>query len=118
MLLEDHLLMAPEAHEWLYRLTGGHPYFVKLLLAMVWDQFDAAPSQSMLTPDDLQCGASGANVARHKQLNDVLQNVYREFLNDSEREILLWLATKADGHLTAEELRTALGRLNFLGATI
>lgn len=110
-LLDDGLRLTPAAAEWLYRLTGGHPYFVKLLLAMAWDCFGGDAPHGSLTAEELQQAVNAASAARRKQLNDVLQDVYDRYLNDSEREILLWLALKTNGHLTGEELRTALPRL-------
>lgn len=113
-LLGPHQALAPDAQGWLARQTGGHPYFLKLLLAMTCDAHGApaiGSTPAVLTAKDLECAMRGASPARRRQLNDVLQNVYREYLNDSEREILWWLATAQGGRVTGAELRTALGRL-------
>lgn len=103
--------LSPTAHDWLYRQAGGHPYFLKLLLAMACDLIEPDAPVPTLSAEDLQRAACAARPARRKQLNDVLQNIYHEYLNDSEREVLLRLAASADGRLRAEELRAAPGRL-------
>lgn len=110
-VLANRARLSPAAHDWLYRYTGGHPYFLKLLLAMACDLLEPDATGLTLSAEDLQRAACAAHAARRKQLNDVLQNVYREYLNDSEREVLLRLAAGADGRLRDEELRNAAGRL-------
>ncbi len=117
-VLGSQAYVPADALDWLYRVTGGHPYFLKLLLAMACDLLEPGASFPVLAAEDLRRAMCAASPARRKQLNDVLQSVYREYLNDSEREVLLWLTTKADGSLRAEELQTAVGRLRAAAETL
>ncbi len=103
--------LGPDAVAWLERETGGHPYFVKLLLAMACDALAPGARPGPATAHDLQCAVRNAPASRRKQLADVLQSVYRDYLNDSEREILWWLAMAPEGRITNAELRASLGRL-------
>ena len=117
-VLGSQAYLTSEALGWLYRVTGGHPYFLKLLLAMACDALEPGVSLPVLAAEDLRRAVSAAGPARRKQLNDVLQSVYREYLNDSEREVLLWLTTRAEGSLRAEELQAAPGRLRAATETL
>jgi hypothetical protein len=100
-LLQDQVVLEDLAMERLFHLSGGHPYFVKLLLDHLLARHGEGPgliiSQQML--DEVIPEAVRDPRARH-----ALDNIYKVHFSRPEQQLVLLLAERGAG-ITGEELR-------------
>jgi DNA-binding winged helix-turn-helix (wHTH) protein len=100
-LLEDQVVLEDAAMERLLHLSGGHPYFVKLLLDHLLTRHGKGPgliiSQQML--EQVIPEAARDPRARH-----ALDNIYKVHFTRPERQLALLLAERGAG-IADEELR-------------
>jgi hypothetical protein len=75
--------------EWLYEMSGGHPYVAKLLLAHLVAKREPARLEA-LTPERLAQALKQA--ARDPNAEHALKNLYTVHLSDPEKRALLLLA--------------------------
>jgi DNA-binding MarR family transcriptional regulator len=100
-LLGNQVVLEDSAIERLLHLSGGHPYFVKLLLdrllAHHWRGAQLAVSQEMV--EDVIPDAACDPRARH-----ALDNIYKVHFSQQEQQLVLLLAERGAG-VTGEELK-------------
>jgi hypothetical protein len=100
-LLGDQVTLEDPAVERLFHLSGGHPYFVKLLLdrllARYWRGAQLAVSPGMI--EEIIPDATRDPRARH-----ALDNIYKVHFSQQEQQLVLLLAERGAG-VTGEELR-------------
>jgi DNA-binding winged helix-turn-helix (wHTH) protein len=106
-LLDGYANLTNECLDWLYEYTGGHPYFIKLFLMKLLDLLDEA--KPVVSLEILQTVAQTAYESTHA--DEVLRAIYSKYLNDDERYILLWLASRETGTLPSQAVRTAKTQL-------
>jgi hypothetical protein len=100
-LLKGHVSVSSEALSRLFEYTGGRPYFIKLLLAKVFDLNDvrARPAVSM---EMLEAATTTART--DLAADEVFSAMYKgDYLGDDERYVLLWIQ-KNQGFLTSEDI--------------
>jgi DNA-binding winged helix-turn-helix (wHTH) protein len=104
-LLADHVVLDDQVMERLFHLSGGHPYFVKLLLdrllARHW-RAEGTLSVSLATLDDIIPDA-----VRDSRVLPALDNIYNVHFSPEEQALVLLLAERR-GKMKGDELR-ALG---------
>ncbi len=89
-LLTNYALLDQEGCDWLYQYAGGHPYFIKLMLAKLFDLYRLDEADMVITPAMLQEAAKEAcNGARATAL---LGDIYTTYFSEEQRFVLLWLA--------------------------
>ncbi len=106
-LLSEHIRLDREGLDWLYEYTGGHPYFVKWLLAALLDRQDWQDQAEPLSAATLQAATKAASHRRKVEASDVLEDIYANRLSDEERCLLVWLASQGYDPLTSEKTQVA-----------
>ena len=79
----------------LYELSGGWPYFAKLLLTCLAE----------LKPDDTWVDRALESACKHAGVEQTLENIYNKHLDENERAVMLLLAKRIC--LSAEEMVAA-----------
>ena len=100
-LLKGYCTLTEGDLERLHEYTGGHPYFIKLLLIKLVDLHRLHDEEQMVSAEMLEAAAQEAK--RSIQADEVLDDVYSNYLSDDERYILLWLAGHNNSLLPREE---------------
>jgi len=100
-LLNEYAHWTGEGLERLYEYTGGHPYFIKLLLIKLVDLHRLHDGEQMVSAEMLEAAAQEAK--RSIQADEVLDDVYSNYLSDDERYILLWLVSSNKNVLPRQE---------------
>jgi AAA-like domain len=77
----------------LFDLSGGWPYFAKLLLECLLNQ----------QPDTRSLDLASEQAIKHTLVEQALNHIYMWHLSDSEKAMMLLLA-KQGGHISAEEM--------------
>ena len=90
---------------YLYRLSGGHPYFAKLLLSYLLEQ-SASQADHSTTITVASLEKALANALRDIKVHHTLENLYSKHFSDAERELLLLLA-RLQTPLTHSSLKSA-----------
>jgi DNA-binding winged helix-turn-helix (wHTH) protein len=103
-LLQEQVVLADSGLERLFELSGGHPYFVKLLLANLLERHGVRQSTLEVTPAMLEQALQDA--VDDPRANSAIENIYEVHLTDQEREVILLLAGR-QGHIHKHELKTA-----------
>jgi hypothetical protein len=109
-VVAKRLLIPPKGHAALFRLAGGHPFFIKLLLKYAGEQFFRTDQVVELTPDRLQSVVKPALADYTAHLS--IQNIVEERMTAAERQILREVSVHGtvansalgDAALVAEEL--------------
>ncbi len=101
-LLGKQVVLDQHALKYLFRLSGGHPYFVKLLLDHLLTHYRPAGTVLSVTQDMIEQIVPDA-VSDIRVLH-VLDNLYRVHFNSQERALLLLLVDRRIG-ITAEKLK-------------
>lgn len=101
-LLHGYAKFSQESFDWLYDYTGGHPFFLKLLLTKLFDRFDLSSPQQLVTPTMLQQIIPDA--CRSTRADEILRDVYTTYMSEEERFVLLWLASHQE-KLSDREIR-------------
>lgn len=89
-LLGTSIVIPPTELAWLNRMSGGHPYFAKLLLANLQDQMDGSISGS--PTQELPWDAALMRAVSDVKAENALENIYRVWFNDYEKRVVLLLA--------------------------
>ncbi len=100
-LLKGYADISSELLDRIYGNTGGHPYFIKLLLYEAFRQqesFDHNIFSLHLLELAYKHAMKNPNVA------DIFSNIYRVYLTDPQRHILLLFASREGNMLTGKEL--------------
>jgi hypothetical protein len=97
-LLGNDISLTPEAMRSLYRQTGGHPYFVKLILNYAIRRYWTAELQS-ITVEMLHSNLLDA--VSDIQVNNVVKNIYDIHFSPEEQVIALLLARQQSPVLPA-----------------
>lgn len=99
-LLAEQVVLVEEQLDWLYQISGGHPYFVKLLLDVLLRQsYSEAITQEVL--DQILRDAVNDPRARI-----AVENLYRIQFDDNEKRIAL-LFTAIGRSIAVDELLKA-----------
>lgn len=93
-LIDDHASLTDDTLHWLYDYTGGHPFYLKLLLTKLFDRFDLANSQKTVTPE--MCQQIVPDACRSNRADELLRDVYTTYMSEEERFVLLWLSSHQD----------------------
>lgn len=88
---------------WLYDFTNGHPYFIRLVL-----NYLAPAPEKWIEAKAVQSAAQLAMAGDYA--HEILGDIYRNYLNNDERYIWLWLA-QYGGELPAAEVKEAAAAL-------
>jgi hypothetical protein len=91
-LLSPSVQVLPAAQERLYALSGGHPYVTKLLLYNLLEPFHFEP-EGLVVDEAAVDGALAAAVDDAKP-REAFGNLYRIWLSNRERQLLLLLAAR------------------------
>jgi DNA-binding winged helix-turn-helix (wHTH) protein len=103
-LMEEFYQVSREAVDWVYSFSGGHPFFVKWLLAKVFENFnDRSSPMQVITPEMLEKAARAGDRFSH-YAREVLRDVYATYLSDDEHFVLLWLAAHQQTSLLEADL--------------
>jgi hypothetical protein len=101
-LLGDQVTLNDEGLDRLFNLSGGHPYFVKLLLdrllARYWKETGFVVSREMV--DEIVPDA-----AHDSRVQCALNNVYKVHFKQQEQQLVLLLAERQSNGIAAEELK-------------
>jgi DNA-binding winged helix-turn-helix (wHTH) protein len=89
-LLNGYAHLTEEGLKRLHEYTGGHPYFIKLLLIKLFDLYHLYDEKQIVSAEMLEAAAQEAKRSAHA--DEMLDDVYSNYLSDDERYILLWLA--------------------------
>ena len=99
----------------LYEYGGGNPYFTKMLLEKLSEQDGIDTSKWNL---DRMFSEAVQLAANSLEADEVFGSIYNKYINDDERYVLAWAASKQDFLLDAQEVsektaevRTALKEL-------
>lgn len=89
-LLSGSVILAEVHAQRLALLSGGHPYFAKLLLANLLDRNRERAIPWAARTEDISQAVMDAIQDSRAQL--AVKNLYRHHFNDEERLVLIWLA--------------------------
>lgn len=100
----DRLAASSQGVDWLFRCSGGHPYFTKLLLDHMQR---VSPVTGPVKLDDTVC----QDAAQRQALDDprpgmAVENLYQMHFSDEEKALLLH-STSRGGRIALAELRRA-----------
>lgn len=96
---EALIFSAPEKH-WLFGMSGGHPYFAKLLLANLVER--QKPSKLPAVVDQAMLALALQAAIQDPRANHVLENIYKVHFSDHEKRVMLWLAERGRPVAAAE----------------
>ena len=97
-LLAGKVILAEEQAYKLAHLSGGHPYFTKLLLANLLDSNRTIPWLA----SEADCDQAVAAAVQDSRAQLAVKNLYQHHFNDEERFILIWLAGRDEPLETSE----------------
>lgn len=100
-LLANQMVLAEETLTSLFRISGGHPYFLKLLLECLFQRYSQYSPTVVITPERLQ-GALGLAVNEPRAEHSVL-NLIEVHMTPSERMVLSDLV-RANGALPPDQI--------------
>ena len=108
-VLQTETPWSEEGINWLYRFSGGHPYFAKLLLDRLLTvcRERGMGEEPKRLPDDrstLDLALSGA--VNDPRANHAVENLYQAQFTNEEKEVILLLA-QWERPLNQQELRQA-----------
>lgn len=103
-LVQDHAIFESPELEWLYTLSGGHPYIAKLLLANLFKRVRASESPILIVHKMLEQAKNDA--VEDPIVHYAFENIYHMHLNADEKRVLLYLAERNE-QVDASELRVA-----------
>lgn len=89
-----------ESIDWLYDYSGGHPFFLKLILTKLFDRFDLTNPQTCVIPSMLQ--ETIPDACHSTRADEILRDVYTTYMSEEERFVLLWLASHQDKFMSYE----------------
>ncbi len=91
-LLASRFEVAESAQKEIWKFSGGHPYFVKLVLQNVLDLHFANQAVKVLTAEMVQQAARRAQSSIEARFS--LTNILSEHFSERENAALKWLATR------------------------
>ncbi len=101
-IYKGYARLEEDCFEWLYKYTGGHPYFIKLILQHLTEKLDLSGREQDISIDlTLQ---AALNAEQDVQAYKVLEHIYSEFFSDYEKYTLLWLSSAVGNHLSGKEI--------------
>jgi hypothetical protein len=89
-LLENQVKFAVEVYQALYRLSGGHPYFVKLLLDRLLIRYWSGRAPLLVTQD--MVGEIEQDAVHDRRAEQALENIFKVHFSDDEKALTLLLA--------------------------
>jgi DNA-binding winged helix-turn-helix (wHTH) protein len=97
----------------IYELTGGHPYFVKMLLKKYLRQ---AAQKKLTSPAGRSFTLEAVEDARRQVVNDpdtqdLFTDIYKTYFKGEEQKALLWIVSHAGATLSGAEIASAGGNL-------
>jgi hypothetical protein len=93
-----------EALEELFRLSGGHPYFTKLILSCLLALCPPGSAALQVTPELLRRAVFSA--VHDPKADHVMKNLYKVHFSTDEKELLLFMA-QHNGPISVSELQKA-----------
>lgn len=110
-LLRGQVIFPPAQMARLFQLSGGYPYFGKLLLAKMLERYPLQEEKTLTVSEDM-LGQTVRDAARDPRADIAVKNIYQVHFDESEKSIVLLLAERGEhGRLTLEEL-------NILGVSL
>ena len=103
-LLQGQVVLPPAQMARLFQLSGGHPYFSKLLLAKMLERYPLQEGKTLTVSEDM-LDQIVQDAARDPRADIAIKNIYQVHLDESEKSIVLLLAERGEHErLTLEEL--------------
>jgi hypothetical protein len=88
-IFADSIMFTEEQMDWLYALSGGHPYFTKLLLANLIEQ--QSPKRGVTATNEMLEQALQSAIA-DPRAKVAIENLYKVHFDDNEKRVILLLA--------------------------
>lgn len=101
-LLGEQIAFPKAAQHHLYRLSGGHPYFSKLLLDCLAQR--RLPADGIIQATAQMVEQAAADAARDPRARHAVDNIYHIHFSEQEKVIMLLLA-KRNAPLSAQSIR-------------
>jgi len=111
-LLGEKIAFPEAAQDRLYRLSGGHPYFSKLLLDCLIQR--RLPADDIIQVTAQMVEQAAADAARDPRARHAVDNIYHIHFSEQEKAIMLLLAER-NAPLSAQNIRQ-LGALYITAA--
>ncbi len=103
-LLQGQVDFPPALVAHLFRLSGGYPYFSKLLLANLLERYPPRGKEPLTVSEDM-LKQTVRDAAHDPRADIAVKNIYQVHFDDLEKRIVLLLAGRGEGgRLTLEEL--------------
>jgi hypothetical protein len=103
-LVQEHAMFDVQEMEWLYELSGGHPYITKLLLANLFKRVRV--SEIPIRIEHEMLAKANNDAVEDPIVHYAFENIYHIHLNADEKRVLLYLAERNEA-VDAGELRVA-----------
>ncbi len=101
-LLGEQITFPEAAQNHLYRLSGGHPYFSKLLLDCLAQR--RLPADDIIQATAQMVEQAAADAARDPRARHAVDNIYHIHFSEQEKAIMLLLAER-NAPLSAQSIR-------------
>ncbi len=101
-LLDKKITFPQAAQNHLYRLSGGHPYFSKLLLDCLIQR--RLPADDVIQATTQMVEQAAADAAHDPRVRHAINNIYHIHFSEQEKVIILLLAER-NAPLTAQSIR-------------
>ncbi len=101
-LLGEQIAFPKAAQNHLYRLSGGHPYFSKLLLDCLAQR--RLPADGIIQATTQMVEQAAADAARDPRAHSAISNIYHIHFSEQEKAIMLLLA-KDNAPLSVQSIR-------------
>jgi DNA-binding winged helix-turn-helix (wHTH) protein len=98
--LKGQVVLAQPELEWLFKMSGGHPFYAKLLLASLLEEQEATEEKLLVTISMLNEALDKA--INTEQTKDSLEPIYNLTFTDEGKSILLLLARH--DHISVQDL--------------
>ncbi|MCA9928878.1 MAG: caspase family protein [Anaerolineales bacterium] len=89
-LLTGYASLDQEGQDWLYEYAGGHPYFIKLMLAKLFDLHRLEDVDTVISLEMLQKAVKEA--CSSARAGELLGDIYTTYFSEEQRFVVMWLA--------------------------
>ncbi|KAA3664981.1 MAG: hypothetical protein DWQ04_02950 [Chloroflexi bacterium] len=89
-LLTGYAPLTEAGQRWVHDYAGGHPFFIKLILAKLFDLFELENTQSAMTTTMLQAAATAA--CGSGRAGEILRDIYKTYFTEPQRLVVIWMA--------------------------
>jgi hypothetical protein len=91
-LMEEEVQISAETIDWLVSLSGGHPYFIKLLLSCLLQEFQDQTPEIISQPGQQKRILERA--LADSRAKYAIKNIYKAHLSSHEKSVLLYLSER------------------------